>query len=432
MPPAAASPPTGDAAPLRVLTLSTTAFTLLFAVWLMFAVIGIPIQQELGLSDVQFFWLGAIAILSGSLWRLAFGILTDRMGGKLVFTALLLFTAIPTFLVSQADSFGELMVCAALVGLAGNSFNVGIAWNSAWFPSHRQGVALGTFGAGNVGASVTKMIGPAMIALMPAAGLAGGLVPGGWRCIPVLYTVLLVAMAAAVWWLSPTVDRKPGRGRPLAEMLRPLNQMRVWRFSLYYVVVFGAYVALSLALPKYYMAVYQLELGPAALLAAVFIFPASLLRPLGGWMSDRYGPRVVMYWVFAIMSVAAGLLALPAGSMGFTVDVWGFTALVFLIGVGMGVGKAAVFKYIPDYFPRDVAAVGGLVGLLGALGGFLLPLMFGYLTRWTGMVQTPFIVLFGLVALSFLWLHVVVLGLRRDQRKASVAAAVEEVEAVTA
>ncbi|HEX3133036.1 MAG TPA: MFS transporter [Planctomycetota bacterium] len=403
------------AAPLRVLTLSTTAFTLLFAVWLMFAVIGIPIQKELALTDVQFFWLGAIAILSGSLWRLAFGILTDRVGGKVMFTSLLLFTAIPTYFVSHASSFTELMVLASLVGLAGNSFNVGISWNSAWFPKNRQGVALGTFGAGNVGASVTKMIGPALIALMPAAGIAGGMIPGGWRFVPVLYTVLLIAMAAAVWFLAPKVDRKPSKGRPVLEMLRPLREMRVWRFSLYYVVVFGAYVALSLALPKYYMAVYHLELGPAAMLAALFIFPASLLRPLGGWMSDKYGARVVMYAVFTLMTVAAGLLALPAGALGFTLDVWGFTALVFLIGVGMGVGKAAVFKYIPEYFPKDVASVGGLVGLLGALGGFFLPLMFGYLKVWTGWTQTPFIVLFGLVAVSFLWLHVVVLGIKRKQ-----------------
>jgi len=412
------------AAAVRVLALSTTAFTLLFAVWLMFAVIGIPIQKELALTDVQFFWLGAIAILSGSIWRLAFGILTDRVGGKAMFTGLLLFTAIPTYFVSHASSFTELMVLAVLVGLAGNSFNVGISWNSAWFPKHRQGVALGTFGAGNVGASVTKMIGPALIALMPAAGIAGGLIPGGWRFVPVLYTVLLVAMAAAVWFLSPKVDRKPGKGRPVMEMLRPLRDMRVWRFSLYYVVVFGAYVALSLALPKYYMAVYHLELGMAAMLAALFIFPASLLRPLGGWMSDKYGARVVMYGVFALMTVAAGLLALPAGALGFSLDVWGFTALVFLIGVGMGIGKAAVFKYIPDYFPKDVASVGGLVGLLGALGGFFLPLMFGYLKVWTGWTQTPFIVLFGLVAVSFLWLHVVVLGIKRKQGSSELTAEV--------
>jgi MFS transporter, NNP family, nitrate/nitrite transporter len=402
-----------SAGALRVLTLSTTAFTLLFAVWLMFAVIGIPIQKELGLTDVQFFWLGAIAILSGSLWRLAFGIVTDRVGGKAMFTGLLLFTAIPTYFVSQATSFTELMVLAVLVGLAGNSFNVGISWNSAWFPKNRQGVALGTFGAGNVGASVTKMFGPLLIALVPAAGIAGGIIPGGWRFVPVLYTVLLVAMAAAVWFLAPKVDRKPGKGRPVIEMLRPLREVRVWRFSLYYVVVFGAYVALSLALPKYYMAVYQLDLGVAALLAALFIFPASLLRPLGGWMSDKYGARVVMYAVFALMTFAAGLLAMPHSIL--PLDVWSFTALVFLIGVGMGVGKAAVFKYIPDYFPKDVAAVGGLVGLLGALGGFFLPLMFGYLKLWSGWTQTPFVVLFALVAVSFLWLHLVVVGIKRRE-----------------
>lgn len=406
-----------QAAAVRVLTLSTTAFTLLFAVWLMFAVIGIPIQKEFALTEVQFFWLGAIAILSGSLWRLAFGILTDRVGGKVVFTALLVFTAIPTYLVSQASSYNELMILAAFIGLAGNSFNVGISWNSAWFSQQRQGVALGTFGAGNVGASITKMIGPALIALTPAAGIAGGLIPGGWRFVPVLYAVLLVLMAAAVWFLSPSVDRKPGKGRALGHMLRPLNQVRVWRFSLYYVVVFGAYVALSLALPKYYMTVYRLDLGVAAMLAALFIFPASLLRPLGGYLSDKYGPRGVMYGVFSLMSLATGVLALPSGSLGFTLDVWTFTALIFLIGVGMGVGKAAVFRYIPDYFPKDVAAVGGLVGLLGALGGFFLPLMFGYLKAWTGWTQTPFIVLFALVTVSFLWMHIVVLGLKRNESR---------------
>jgi len=382
----------------------------------MFAVIGIPIQKELGLSDVQFFWLGSIAILSGSIWRLAFGILTDRIGGKAMFTGLLLFTAIPTYWVSQATSFTELMVLAALVGLAGNSFNVGISWNSAWFPKSRQGIALGTFGAGNVGASVTKLIGPALIALVPAAGIAGGRIPGGWRFVPVLYTVLLIAMAAAAWFLSPTIDRKPGKSRPLREMLRPLRETRVWRFSVYYVVVFGAYVALALALPKYYMSVYHLDLGIAAMLAALFIFPASLLRPLGGWMSDKYGARVVMYSVFALMSGAAGLLALPTGML--QLGVRGFTALVFLLGIGMGVGKAAVFKYIPEYFPKDVASVGGLVGLLGALGGFFLPLIFGYMKQLTGWTQTPFVVLFALVAVSFLWLHVVVLGIKHKNAHA--------------
>ncbi len=410
------APATDTAAAMRVLTLSTTSFTLLFAVWLMFAVIGIPIQKELGLSDVQFFWLGSIAILSGSIWRLAFGILTDRIGGKAMFTGLLLFTAIPTYLVSQATSFTELMVLAALVGLAGNSFNVGISWNSAWFPKSRQGIALGTFGAGNVGASVTKLIGPALIALVPAAGIAGGRIPGGWRFVPMLYTVLLIAMAAAAWFLSPTIDRKPGKSRPLREMLRPLRETRVWRFSVYYVVVFGAYVALALALPKYYMSVYHLDLGIAAMLAALFIFPASLLRPLGGWMSDKYGARVVMYSVFALMSGAAGLLALPTGML--QLGVRGFTALVFLLGIGMGVGKAAVFKYIPEYFPKDVASVGGLVGLLGALGGFFLPLIFGYMKQLTGWTQTPFVVLFALVAVSFLWLHVVVLGIKHKNAHA--------------
>ena len=391
-----------------VLTLSTVGFTLMFAVWLMFGVLGIPIRKELALTELQFGWLTAIAVLNGSLWRLLFGILTDRYGGRLVMTALIAATAIPAFLVSRATSFAELMVYGFLVGLAGNAFSVGIAWNSAWFPRHRQGFALGVFGAGNVGASVTKFIGPALIAAVPAVGYAGGVVPGGWRFVPFLYGLLLVAMAAATWLFAPANDHRPGAGRGYGEMLRPLGYVRVWRFSLYYVVVFGAYVALSVWLPKYYVDVYGLKLQAAALLTAVFIFPASLLRPLGGWLSDRLGARRLMYWVFSGMLFALVPLCVP-GWLG----VVGFTAAVFVVGVGMGIGKAAVYKYIPEYFPRDVGAVGGIVGLLGALGGFFLPLLFAYFKQATGLPQSTFAVLLAVTAVSFLWLHVVVRRLPR-------------------
>ena len=419
---AAASAPADEAALAnRVLVLSTVAFTLLFAVWLMLGVLALPIQQELGLSKLQLTWLTAIAILSGSIFRLPFGIAADRFGGKVVLTALLLVSAVPCYLLSTAHTFEAAVLYALLFGIGGNSFSVGIAWNSAWFGRERQGVALGTFGAGNVGASVTKLIGPVLIAAVPAGGVLGGLVPGGWRFVPVLYTVLLVICAAAVWQLAPRVDRMPGAGRTLTAMMRPLRELRVWRFGLYYVVVFGAYVALSLWLPNYYRTVYGLELKTAAFLTALFIFPASLLRPLGGWLSDRYGARPVTYAVFALMLLACLPLCAPHGTFGFEVGPGVFFALVEVIGIGMGVGKASVYKYIPDYYPKDVGLVGGLVGTLGALGGFFLPLGFGYLEALTGRPEACFWIMLTLIASSFGWLHLVVKTMRgRGQARLSV------------
>lgn len=296
---------------------------------------------------------------------------------------------------------------------------------SAWTPKNRQGFALGVFGAGNVGASVTKFIGPTLIAAVPAAGYASGLIPGGWRFVPFLYAVLLVLMAAAVWIGTPRQDRRPGRGRPLGEMFRPLRQLRVWRFSLYYVVVFGAYVALSAWLPKYYVDVFGLPLYQAALLTALFIFPASLLRPVGGWLSDRYGARRVMYGTFATMAVSSLFLAMPYGHivlyvperyeadgirevLPYQLGVVPFTVGVFVVGIAMGIGKAAVFKHIPEYFPNDVGAVGGLVGMLGALGGFILPPLFAYTQAWCGLPQSTFAILFLLTVTAGLWMHITV------------------------
>jgi NNP family nitrate/nitrite transporter-like MFS transporter len=399
----------------RVLWLSTCAFTLLFNVWLMLGVLGISVRRELGLSDSQLEWLMAAAILSGAIFRLNFGIWADTYGGRRIMGWLLLGVAIPTYMFSHASTFGEMLVCAILFGLGGNAFSAGIAWNSAWFPSESKGKALGVFGAGNVGAAGTKMLVafvPGILTAIPAAGYLGGFIPGGWRFIPALYASLLVLMALAVFFLSPTPDLKPSHGRPLREMLQPLRHVRVWRFGLYYVVVFGAYVALSGWLPKFYIDIYGVSLSTAAMLTATFIFPASLLRPVGGSLSDRLGPRVMTYTVFLVMTAVLIALSIPG-----RLSISAFAALTFVLGCAMGIGKASVFKYIPDYFPEAVGAAGGVVGALGAIGGFILPPAFGMVGRWTGTPRLAFVALLALTAWSLAWLHFTVVRNRTVRTK---------------
>lgn len=204
----------------RVMWISTIGFTIMFAAWLMFGILGVKIQEELGLTKVEFSWIAAVAILNGSLWRLPAGMITDRIGGRKVMTYLLASSAIPAYFVSQAESYTMLLILAFLVGFAGNSFTAGTAWNAAWQPRERQGFALGLFGAGNVGASVTKLIGPGIIGATTGSVYLG-FIEGGWRFIPVLYAVLLVLMALVTWFGTPSQDKMPGHGTPLNVQLAP-------------------------------------------------------------------------------------------------------------------------------------------------------------------------------------------------------------------
>ena len=411
----------------RVLGISTTAFTLLFGVWTMLGVLSKPIQAEFRLTDWQVTYLVSAAVLAGALPRLTFGMLADSVGGRRVYLGLLLFCAGPAYLLCHAKDFPQLLICTLLFGLAGNSFTAGISWNSAWFPPDLKGLALGIVGAGNVGASVTKLMVLLFPTILATGGFLGGWIPGGWRLIPTIYAISLVLMALVVAFGTPAHDKTPGTGRPLAERLAPLRFVQVWRFSLYYVVVFGAYIALSMYLPKFYQDTYKTTAYHATLLTTLFIFPASLLRPVGGWLSDQYGPRVVTYSVFLVMTGALMLLCVPNGNYrGFVYNpgVGLFTSLLVVVGCGMGIGKASVYTYVPNYYPNDVGAVGGLVGTLGALGGFFLPSMFTYLSQATGEPRMAFAALLGLTIISLVWLHISVLANRAAERRAGPSEAV--------
>ncbi|MBI0446520.1 nitrate/nitrite transporter [Deinococcus sp. DB0503] len=371
----------------RVVTWSTLGFTLMFAVWVMFSIVALPIRKQLGLTDAQFTLLTAIPVLTGSLLRLPAGLLADRLGGKKMFLTVTLVTAAFSLALSFAQAYDTLLVLALGVGLAGVSFAVGNAWIAQWVPASRQGLALGTFGAGNAGASITKLIAPLLITLVPA----GLLIPGGWHFVPFVFALMLVLCAGLTARFTPA-DGAVRPQRSLADWLRPLGNVQVWRFGLYYVVFFGAYVALSLFLPKYYVDHYEVPLTEAGLLTALFIFPASLLRPLGGYLSDRFGPRGVTIASFAVMLL--GLLPLT-----HELPLATFLALTTVVGVGMGVGKASTYTLVAQWYPGQMGVVGGLVGLLGGLGGFILPLTFAALKPLLG-TQAAFITLLVVTLVS--------------------------------
>ena len=390
-----------------VLTSSTLAFTICFAVWMMFAVIGIPIKQQLGLNETEFGLLAAMPVLTGSLIRVPLGIWTDRFGGRIVFFLLMISTVLPIWILSYATKYWHFLTIGCFVGLAGGSFSVGTPYVARWFPKNRQGLAMGIFGAGNSGSALTKFVAPALIASTA----------GSWTIVPKVYSVSMLITALLFWFFSRTnPTHNISTNATFSQQLLMLRNPRVWRYCQYYSVVFGGYVALALWMTKYYVGEYGFDIQKAALLAAVFSLPGGVLRAVGGWVSDRYGAYHTTWWVMWVCWVAFFLLSYPQTNftvitvngprdffIGLTPIV--FTTLLFIVGIAMAIGKASVFKFISDEFPENIGAVSGVVGLAGGLGGFVLPILFGAMVDLTGVRSSSFMLLYGTVCVSLVWMH---------------------------
>ena len=257
------------------------------------------------------------------------------------------------------------------------------------------------------------------------------LVAYGWQVTAQVWAVGIALMGIIFWFTTtddPVLRERRARGeKPTSAWLElePLKNVQVWRFSLYYFFVFGAFVALSLWLPRYLINVYGVDIQTAGMAAAMFSLPASLFRVYGGHLSDRYGARRVMYWTFMVSVVCTFLLSYPPtdyvvrginGPISFHMEMgFGpFIVTVFVLGFFMALGKAAVYKHIPVYYPKNVGSVGGLVGMIGGLGGFVLPIAFGALNDLTGIWTSCFMLLFLLVSGALLWMHMAIRQMERS------------------
>ena len=310
------------------------------------------------------------------------------------------------------------LVAALFVGFAGGSFAVGIAYVSRWYESERQGTALGIFGMGNVGAAITNFGAPYLLFAF------------GWEQTALIYAAILFATSILFLLFTKedpvTLERKAAREKviPAWMQMEPLKKLQVWRFALYYFFVFGAFVALALWLPRYYVGAYGLDIKQAGLFAMMYALPGSVFRALGGWLSDKFGARAVMYWTFIASVIICFFLSYPAtsyvvqgieGPIQFDI-VMGLTPFVILtifLGFFMSLGKAAVYKHIPVYYPDNVGAVGGLVGLIGGLGGFILPITFGVMNDLIGVWTACFMLLFVLVGGALIWMHFTIRRMER-------------------
>jgi NNP family nitrate/nitrite transporter-like MFS transporter len=402
----------------RALWLSTIAFTVCFAAWTSLSIIGVQIKQQFGLSETQFGLLIGTPILAGSLARIVIGIWADEYGGRTVLALVMFVAAVAAYLLSLTASFPFLIVAALGLGAVGGSFAAGIAYLSRWYPTEQQGAALGIFSVGHVGAALTLISAPLLLARYD------------WQTVVQLGSATLAVTAALFWLLAaedPATRKRRASGRrakSIREELEPLRNLQVWRFSLYYFFVFGAFVGVTLWLPRYLMGVYGLDLASAGWLAAMFALPAAVFRPYGNHLAEKYGARRVMYWTFSVSVLCTFVLSYPPtdyvirGVEGpiafhFEIGLITFGIVAAILGFFMSFGMAAVYRHIPVYYPKSVTAVGGLVGMIGGLGGFLLPLAFGLLLDLTRVWSSSFMLLFLLVAAALIWMH---LAVRRMER----------------
>lgn len=360
------------------LGVALAAFTVCFYAWSLLGPLGPTLQTQLHLSDFQIALVVAIPVALGSVLRIPLGIIADRFGGRIVFTALMAYSIVPLVLLALLhDSFAQVVVLGFLLGVTGASFAVGVPFVNRWYDKQRQGLALGVYGIGTGGTVLAALTAPKL-------AKSGSLATPFW-----VAAVLIAAMTVIFWLIARDAPAPPPTGRlsftaPLAVFK---HNARAWALTLFYFLSFGGFVAMFLYLPKLLVGVHHLSKTDAGYRAAGFAFLAVIARPVGGWLADRIGAERVLRICFV------GTIALAAGLAAAYKDIVPLTICCLAVAVALGLGTGAVFKLVAAWFPNDVGAVTGVVGAAGGLGGFFPPLVMAIVKSATGSYVLGFILL---------------------------------------
>ncbi|MFC5712934.1 nitrate/nitrite transporter [Thalassorhabdus alkalitolerans] len=366
----------------RILLLTTLAMVFSFTVWASLSPLANQFETIYGLTATQTSVLVAIPVLLGSVMRVPLGILTDQHGGRKVFTALLIFTIIPLIGIGFADSYYSLLIWAFFLGMSGACFAVSITFVAKWTPTEKQGTALGINGMGNIGTALAG-------AALPTIAVVYGVQWAFW-----ILVVPIVIMAVMIWCWTPETP-KPAEKKTLAGTLSVLKHKDSIIFSLFYFVTFGAFVAFGIYLPTLLMSLHDLSAVDAGARAAGFVILATLVRPFGGYAGDKIGAGKAITVVF--IGITLGGLVLTFGLENMAL----MTAACLLIALMCGIGNGAIFKLVPEKFPKSTGAVTGIVGAAGGLGGFFPPILLGMVQDVTGTYMLGFLLLSILALVCF-------------------------------
>ncbi|HZG90568.1 MAG TPA: MFS transporter [Pseudonocardia sp.] len=348
--------------PAVMLAVATAGFAVTFWAWALLSPLGATLREQLGLTAFQQALVVAVPVVVGSLGRIPVGALTDRLGARRMFPAVALLTVVPVlFLGHLADSLAGYLIGGFFLGLGGTTFAIGVPFVNAWYPPARRGLALGIFGAGMGGTAISAF------STVQLSATVGPSFPFD------LVAVALVLYAAAAYLL---LRDRPGRpvaaGSLLGRLATTLRMAATWQLSFLYAVAFGGFVAFSVYLPTYLVTAYDLDRADAALRTAGFVVLAVAMRPVGGWLSDRFHPVPIVVTAFGVVTVFAVVAALGLPLIPVA------TAAFLGMAAALGTGTGAVFALVARTVPAErVGAVTGVVGAAGGLGGFFPPLVMG-------------------------------------------------------
>lgn len=363
------------------LSLQTTSLIVGFMVWVLLSSLMTFIKEDISLTPVQVSIVTAVPVILGSVLRIPIGFYTDRLGARIIFMISFLILLFPIFYISTANTFMDLVIGGLFLGVGGATFSIGVTSLPKYYSKERQGFINGIYGVGNAGTAITTFGAPILAKSI------------GWQDTVRLYLILLLAFIVLLFVFG---DRKEVRvKKSMVEQIQGVyKNATLWFLSLFYFITFGAFVAFTVFLPNFLVTFFGLDPVDAGIRTGIFIVLATAMRPIGGFLADRFNPFVILMIVFIFVSLSGILLA-------FSPDITWYTVGALSVAVSAGIGNGTIFKLVPFYFSNQAGVVNGVVSAMGGLGGFFPPLLLTAVNNMTGQYAIAFMLMSEFALVSF-------------------------------